>query len=126
MNEPLSMGAVLIVSRDAPRLAWFYRDALGLPLRDESHADAPGLHFGCQLGQVHFAVHPPENFPLAPESGSGGVRFALNVDDIASWTRRLEERGVELLFGPLDLGWSQMLGFRDPDGNYVELVQLRR
>ena len=49
------LSAVLLTSRDAARLAEFYRDVLGLPLAEERHGNVP-QHWGCELGDVHFAI----------------------------------------------------------------------
>src|SRR5262245_65297965 len=57
-----SVGAVLLISDDAGALAVFYRDALGLPLEEEVHEGVP-LHYGCELGSVHFAIHPSADWP---------------------------------------------------------------
>lgn len=51
MREKLEFfSAVLLVSRDAPRLAAFYRDVLNVPLKDEEHDDTE-LHYGCTLSR---------------------------------------------------------------------------
>ena len=126
MPHAVTLGAALIVSKDPARLAGFYRDVFGLEFDEESHPDAPGLHYGCQLGKVHFAIHPPENFAAAPECAPGGVRLAFGVDEIHGYAERLASRHADALVGPEDLGWSWMIGCRDPDGNYLELVQLKR
>ena len=48
--------AILLISPDARALADFYRKVLSLPLEDEEHPGVP-LHYGCDLGGVHLAVH---------------------------------------------------------------------
>jgi catechol 2,3-dioxygenase-like lactoylglutathione lyase family enzyme len=119
------LSAVLLVSEQAQRLAGFYRDALGISFHEESHPDAPGLHYGTALGGVHFAVHPPENFAQSPETGAGGVRIAFRTGDIQRVASALDANGVARLFGPDDLGWCRMLAFRDPDGHVIEILQMR-
>jgi catechol-2,3-dioxygenase len=51
------LSAVLLASRQPDRLAVFYRDVLGLPLHEEQHGSG-SVHWGCELGDVHFAIHP--------------------------------------------------------------------
>jgi catechol-2,3-dioxygenase len=118
------LSAVLIVTRDIERVAGFYRDVLEIPLRPEQH---PGggeeLHYGCSLAGMHFAVHPVANFAEAPETGIGGVRLAFRTESVEDAGASLRQKGVTFS-GPVDFGWSKMLFLRDPDGNYVELVQL--
>jgi catechol 2,3-dioxygenase-like lactoylglutathione lyase family enzyme len=56
------ISGVIVVSRQAERAVEFYRDVLGLPLAEERHGDTE-LHWGCELGDVHFAIHPAEDDP---------------------------------------------------------------
>ncbi len=122
-----SVAALILVSEDAPRLVRFYRDALGIPLEDEQHGGGgEALHYGCQLGKLHFAIHPVDNWRHAPETGPGAVRIAFRVSDIERVSKALAERRVARLSGPDDLGWSQRISRRDPAGNLVERVELKR
>jgi len=116
------VSALILVSRQAPALAAFYREVLGTPLRNSQHAGAEALHFSCELGGVHFAVHPVENFPPEPEAGGGGARIAFRVGDAGAAAAALRTRGVRFE-GPLDEGWGRVLRLRDPDGNHLELVR---
>jgi catechol 2,3-dioxygenase-like lactoylglutathione lyase family enzyme len=121
-----SLSATIVVTRDVEGLAKFYRDVLGLPLEREQHGGGgEALHFGCALGAVHFAVHPVDNWPGAEETGPGGVRLAFDVDDAGAEAERLRGAGVNAV-GPLEMGWAKLVLLRDPDGNLVELVQMRR
>ena len=65
-----------------------------------------------------------EPAPVAgPESGS---RFQLSIwiDDVDAACAALEERGVELLTGPVDREWGMRVAtFIDPDGHNWELAQ---
>ena len=113
-----SLSAVLIRSPDPARLAAFYRDGLGLPLVAEEHG--AGAHFGCELGDVHFAIHPGD-----PGTGAGPVRFALWVFDLATYVAGLQRTGIECLYPIERLGeGSWVTAVRDPDGNEVELTQM--
>ena len=117
------VSAVIVVSSQAPVVAAFYRDKLGIPLENEQHAGGgETLHYGCSLGGLHFAVHPVENWPYADEVGPGGFRVALWIDDAEKSAAELKRLGQPFK-GPLDEGWARMIQMRDPDGNYVELVQ---
>lgn len=117
------LSAVLLVSRNAERLAAFYGDVLGVPLTVEQH-DAEPPHWGCTLGDLHFAIHPVDDFDEDPATGVGAIKLAFAVFDIDEVAARLEERGVGLLYAPKDLGWCKMTAIRDPDGNYLELTEL--
>jgi len=119
------VSANIIVTKDAPRLAAFYREKLGIPLQEERHGGGgEALHFGCFLEGIHFAIHPVENWQAAPETGPGGTRVAFAIGDAEGAASTLRARGVECL-GPLDMGWARLVFCRDPDGNLIELVRMR-
>jgi catechol 2,3-dioxygenase-like lactoylglutathione lyase family enzyme len=116
------LGAVLLVSKDPERLVRFYRDVLGVPLEDEAHGDNLP-HWGCTLGQLHFAIHPIEDFPDG-RSAVGSVKLAFNTFDVHGLAKRLEADGVTLLYPPRDTGFFWVTAVEDPDGNLVELVEM--
>ena len=117
------VSALIVVSKQAPVVAAFYRDKLGIPLENEQHeGGGEALHYGCNLAGLHFAVHPLENWPDAEEVGPGGFRVALRIDDADASAAALRRLGQPFT-GPIDEGWAKMIQLRDPDGNYVELVQ---
>lgn len=115
------ISAVLLVSPRPADLVYFYR-ALGVPLREERHGDTEP-HFGCELGDVHFAIHPESSFE-GSGLGRGAIRLALAVDDITAMVNSLEPFGVRPEYPPRDVGFAIMTEVVDPDGNRVELTQL--
>jgi len=118
------LSGVLLVSQDPERLVAFYRDVLGLPLVEERHSDA-APHWGCELGDVHFAIHPVEDYPEDRVTGAGAVKLAFMVFDLAAFAGWLEERGIELCYQPTQLGSESLVtAVRDPDGNLIELTEL--
>lgn len=119
------LSAVVIVSDDAERLARFYRDQLGVPLRPEQHGETL-QHWGCELGDVHFAIHPRENFQRDPNVGVGAVKLAFMVFDLDAYLQTLTQRGIQPLYEPEQVGRMRMTAVRDPDGNFIELTELGR
>jgi predicted enzyme related to lactoylglutathione lyase len=121
--EPIEfLSAVLLVSPDPARLAAFYRDVVGVPLVEERHGESRP-HWGCNLGDVHFAIHPIETFPDR-RSGVGAVKLAFTTFDVDALVRRLAARGVDVLYPPRDTGFFRSTAVLDPDGNFVELTEL--
>lgn len=116
------ISAVLLISRDAERLATFYRDVLGIALEGEQHG-ATAKHFGCELGDVHFAIHPTQNFDNE-EPGVGSARIAFEVFDIEDFVRHVRAKGIEPLYAPKQQGPMLITALKDPDGNHVEFTQL--
>lgn len=121
------LSAVLLTSRRPDRLAAFYRDVLGVPLREERHASGPA-HWGCELGDVHFAIHPADDAAADDDHGPAPIRLAFWVFDLRSFVRRLEdEHGVQCRYPIQDLGSSSLVtAITDVDGNEVELTQMGR
>jgi catechol 2,3-dioxygenase-like lactoylglutathione lyase family enzyme len=118
------VSGVILVSDQPGRMAEFYRDVLGFPLAEERHGDTEP-HWGCELGDVHFAIHPAADYPEDPATAPGPVKVAFMVFDLAVMVGWLESCGVGLCYPPMDLGeQSWMTAVRDPDGNLVELTQL--
>jgi catechol 2,3-dioxygenase-like lactoylglutathione lyase family enzyme len=115
--------AVLLVSRNPERLVAFYRDVLGLPLEVEHHGNTLA-HFGCEVGDVHFAIHPVENLPGSlPHVGA--VRLAFEVFELDAMLERLSAHGVTLLRAPgADAESFRIAVLADPDGNVLELTGL--
>jgi predicted enzyme related to lactoylglutathione lyase len=114
--------AVLITSRNAERLASFYKDVIGIPLEDEQHGDT-AKHFGWEMGDLHFAIHPVENFGNE-EPGVGSVKLAFEIFDMDAFIKHLAAKGVSPLYPPKEMGPMLITALKDPDGNHVEFTQL--
>jgi predicted enzyme related to lactoylglutathione lyase len=116
------LSGVLLVSPDPMRLADFYRDVVGVELEAEEHAGAMP-HWGCTLGDIHFAIHPIEDFPDR-RAGVGAIKLAFTTFDVRALARRLEERGAKLVRPIKDTGFFLSAMIQDPDGNLLEFTQL--
>ncbi len=116
------LSAVLVISKDIDRLAKFYKDVVGLPLTVEEHGNLK-KHYGCELGDLHFAIHPPDNFE-DQSVNVGSVRMAFTTFDVHSLAQRIEQAGYKLAFQPKNTGFAIMTATHDPDGNYIEFTQL--
>lgn len=115
------VSAILLISPDAKELARFYREMLELPLEDEVHEGVP-VHYACELGGVHFAIHPAEGWPgVATRDGQSPV-IALRTSDAKAVAKRLVASGFKAV-GPYDHGFAQVVAFRDPDGNHIEILE---
>jgi len=116
------LSAVLIVSKNHEQLAQFYKDIVGLPLEDEQH-DETLKHYGCELGDLHFAIHPVESFQDS-NYGVGSIKLAFEVFNMNEHVKKLESHGVELLYPPKKMGPMLITAIKDPDGNLIEFTQL--
>jgi len=113
--------AILLISSNAKKLCEFYRTTLGLPLEDEVHDGMP-LHYGCDLGDVHFAIHNADGWPGVPIRNARSPMIALDTSNLKAVAKRLSARGIKLR-GPADHGFAQAVSFRDPDGNHVSVYE---
>jgi catechol 2,3-dioxygenase-like lactoylglutathione lyase family enzyme len=116
------LSAVLIYSRNPARLAAFYRDVLGVSLEEERHGTEP-VHYGCELGDVHFAIHPNED-GLEETAREQRFRLAFTVFSTIALLERLKSWGISPLYPPKKTGFAVFTAVHDPDGNYVELTEL--
>jgi catechol 2,3-dioxygenase-like lactoylglutathione lyase family enzyme len=117
------LSGIILVSAEPERLVGFYRDVLGVPLAEEQHDDSQP-HWACELGDVHFAIHPQADYP-GEAAGVGSVKLAFMVFEMDRLVAWLRGRGVEPLYPPVEFGESSRItAVRDPDGNTVELTEL--
>jgi methylmalonyl-CoA/ethylmalonyl-CoA epimerase len=113
------VGQIAIVVRDLDRAVRFYRDVLGLPFLFQA---PPGLAF-FDCGGVRLMLTRPEG----PEEGRGTSILYYVVDDIQAAHAALAARGVVFESSPgliarLPDHELWMAGFRDSEGNVLELM----
>jgi predicted enzyme related to lactoylglutathione lyase len=116
------LSAILLVSKDPERLAKFYREVVGVLLENVKHGDTE-MHYGCQLGDLHFAIHPIDNFK-GRDCATGSVKLAFTIFDINAFVARVEQTGIKFAYPIKDTGFALMTALIDPDGNEIELTQL--
>ena len=107
-----------IWSEDLTRLLPFYRDTLGLQVAMESPGfvmfgdpSAPALALG-----THSDVHGKAADPARHMVG-------LDSDDVTGDCQRLKAAGVEFVEEPNQQPFGWIATFKDPEGNYIQLLQ---
>lgn len=109
---------VLLPAADLDRSVTFYRDALDLAQlwheREQGHA-------AFQVSEALLILSSRER----PSSGHGAV-IAFDVEDLDEACRLLEQRGIAFPSGIEEHAGRRTARFADPDGNLLELNQLRR
>jgi predicted enzyme related to lactoylglutathione lyase len=100
----------------------FYRDVLGLPLSVDTPefvvlgSGGPGTP-AVTLG-THSEVRGNNADPARHMVG-------LLTDDIQADFQRLKSKGVEFIEEPTDFPNVTVATFKDPEGNYLQLVQFK-
>ena len=117
-----SICGVILTSDQLETLASFYSTLLGVPLEKEEHGGM-AVHYGTDIGTVHFAIHAPADFKEAAR-GNSATKIAFEVDALQPYVDRLRAAGHEPWQDVHDEGFGPVASFRDPDGNLIELVEL--
>lgn len=117
-----SICGVIILNSDPKSLVGFYEKTLGLKFEEESHDDLV-LHYGTDIGTVHFAIHPPENFDNKI-AGGGSAVIAFDVDSIEEMDSLALSNGARCIQPVHDEGFGKVARYLDPAGNPFELVEL--
>lgn len=122
--EPSTLGARLVFValrvRDLEVSARFYRDAIGIRLRDPGGFDEE-MHreYSWTDGEyLHFAL-----FPAMPGEETRRVELAFYVDDLDVAHAKATAAGADVVSMPREEPWGRTAGYRDPDGNVVGLTQ---
>ena len=123
------LSELVLIVKDVPRSAAFYRDVVGLvPEKDPSEewawfwAGGPGTRqrLAVHRGSLLFEDHSP----LPEGQRWGRVHFALEVpaEKLEEAAEHVRREGVEV-YGPTHFDWMRANSyyFYDPDGNLVEL-----
>lgn len=122
----LRLSVITLGVADMQRAIHFYRDGLGLPLRDDK---PPVAYF--QLHGTWLALLPRQHLAryanVAPEGqGFTGVTLSCNVLSLPEVDRtiaRAETAGATVVRPPASLDWGGYAGwFADPDGHLWEIV----
>ena len=114
---------------DLARAARFYEDVLGLPaLTSDKRFRAYDVGGRSVLllfrrGATLETVRLPGG-TIPPHDGHGPlhVAFAVPAEDLAAWTRRLEERGIAIEGRTIWPRGGESLYLRDPDGHLLEFA----
>lgn len=131
------------VVRDRNAAVAFYRDVLGFRLVSEYERQGPAIDrvVGYEAAQLRSAlleigpghmleliqyVNPePAERPTRERSVIGAAHIALQVENIDSLLRTLEANGAKAINPPTELAPGRLASYlQDPDGNWLELVQV--
>lgn len=115
------LSVVLLLARDTATTASFYRDVLGLPLREEEH-DGRNAHYACQLGSIYFTIQPAADLTAEPKQGYDFLQLCFTSSDLDAFMARLRERQITPLTLPQRFEHTTFTTLLDPDGRHVRVM----
>jgi catechol 2,3-dioxygenase-like lactoylglutathione lyase family enzyme len=129
----VTVSTMFVAVHDADAALAFYRDALGLEVRNDVGSEgmrwvtvgAPGQDVDIVLFPPHGGRSPVEADALLGLVTKGSLQAAIfRTDDLDATFERLRASGAEVLQEPASQPWgARDCAFRDPSGNLVRIAQ---
>lgn len=107
------LSGIILSSSNPERLAKFYIDVMGIPMKLSQHGSTPE-HWECDFRGIHFAILRTTKDGVK----SNNITPSFYVDDIDKFVSLNNIQTDEIT---MDLGNAFSLGFKDPDNNNVRL-----
>jgi predicted enzyme related to lactoylglutathione lyase len=129
----VTVATMFIPVHDPEAALGFYRDALGLEVRQDVSAGefrwvtvgAPGQDVAIVLSQPQAGRSQAEGDALLGLVTQGSLQAAIfNTDDLDTTFEKVRASGAEVLQEPASQPWgARDCAFRDPSGNLVRIAQ---
>ncbi|MCW2545457.1 MAG: lyase [Frankiales bacterium] len=130
---PVTVSAMFISVHDPDAALGFYRDALGLEVRNDVSSEGfrwitvggAGQDLDVVLSQPHGGRSQAEGDALLTLVTQGSLQAAIfKTDDLDATFERVRASGAEVLQEPTSMPWgARDCAFRDPSGNLVRIAQ---
>src|SRR5215211_7203742 len=106
----------VLVSRELPRLAAFYRDLFGAVETDHVPPEGPTFYLGLRIGDSDLGLVSRGDAPEGPQR----MLLSIAVPDVDALLPRVPELGGHVRGPANDMPWGQRVAHvQDPDGNTV-------
>jgi catechol 2,3-dioxygenase-like lactoylglutathione lyase family enzyme len=129
----VNLSTTFIAVHDPDEALTFYRDGLGLEVRNDVANEgfrwvtigAPGQDVEIVLFQPHGGMSQEDGDALLTLVTKGSFQAALfRADDLDATFEKLQAGGAEVLQEPVAQPWGvKDCAFRDPSGNMVRISQ---
>jgi catechol 2,3-dioxygenase-like lactoylglutathione lyase family enzyme len=129
----ITVSTMFIPVHDPDAALVFYRDALGLEVRNDVASNgfrwvtvaAPGEDLNIVLFQPHGGRSQAEGDALLALVTQGSLQAAIfTADDLDATFESVRASGAEILQEPADQPWgARDCAVRDPSGNLVRIAQ---
>ena len=116
-----SVNVITLFVEDEQRSREFYERVFEVAAMDEGHGTVilPFENLFVRLLRRGEAENEAlGQVPLAEPDAGASFQLAVFVDDVDALCAQLAERGVSIVYGPIDRPWGvRNAAFRDPDGH---------
>ena len=129
----MNLATMFISVHDPEEALTFYRDALGLEIRNDVKSNgfrwvtvgSPGQDVDIVLSQPHGGRSQTEGDALLALVTQGSMQAAIfRADDLDATFEKVRASGAEVLQEPTSQPWGATdCAFRDPSGNLVRIAQ---
>jgi catechol 2,3-dioxygenase-like lactoylglutathione lyase family enzyme len=129
----VTVATMFIIVNDPDEALGFYRDGLGLEVRNDVASDgfrwvtvgSPGQDVEIVLTQPHGGRSRADGDALQALVTKGALQAAIfRTDDLDRTFEKLRASGAEVMQEPADQFWGvRDCAFRDPSGNLVRIAQ---
>lgn len=129
----IAVSTMFIPVYDPEESLAFYRDALGLEVRNDVSADgyrwvtvgAPGQDVDVVLFQPHGGRSKTEGDQMVELMTKGSLQAAIfKTEDLDETFEKARASGAEVMQEPVSQPWgARDCAFRDPAGNMVRIAQ---
>ena len=129
----IAVSTMFIPVYDPEESLAFYRDALGLEVRNDVSADgyrwvtvgAPGQDVDVVLLQPHGGRSKTEGDQMVELMTKGSLQAAIfRAEDLDETFEKVRASGAEVMQEPVSQPWgARDCAFRDPAGNMVRIAQ---
>ncbi len=120
-----------IITKDPEKMLAFYRDTLGLELIGELPMPGGGTMYrlNCGTSVIKIVVHGKEPAAVAAPGGIAGATgyryWTITVDNIEQSVKACEDAGYKIAVKVTEIRPGVAISMiEDPDGNWVELLQM--
>lgn len=119
-----SLESVVLRSANADALANFYKDKVGLEIKDEAEGEDGSKMFDLKAGSGPSVYIMSDSD--AKSGGSSNVSMNIEVDDIEKEVKKLNDAGAKQVKDVYHLeGYGLISTYEDSDGNNFNLVQVK-
>lgn len=121
------INAIILLVADASKLVTFYRDVIGMEVRQESEE---WVEMNTKEGSTVLVLYVPRDRErlsnIRQDSyGSRNVLMGFNVSDLNSVCEELDRKGIKFHKKPTDESFGRHAIIEDPEGNLISIAEMK-